>query len=118
MNFDTGQLFDPASEYSFTCPTGQLAGSTVLAGQPIPGNMINAMNSFAQKILPSFLAPNYPIISGFNYLNDTPYRESDNTGLVRVDETFSPKNQLFGRYLIGRSNEFYPGAFNPFNNNQ
>ena len=118
MNFDTGQLFDPASEYSFTCPTGQLAGSTVLAGQPIPGNMINAMNSFAQKILPSFPAPNYPIISGFNYLNDTPYRESDNTGLVRVDETFSPKNQLFGRYLIGRSNEFYPGAFNPFNNNQ
>lgn len=119
QTFDTGQLFYPATEYLFTCPSGSaLAGSQVLAGQPIPNNMITAIDAFAQKILPSFPAPNYPIASGFNYVNNTPYRESDDTGLVRVDQTFSPKNQLFGRYMIGRSNEFYPGNFNPFNNNQ
>ncbi len=119
LNFDTGQLFSPASEYPFPCPTGSaLAGSTVLAGQPIANNMITAMDAFAQKILPSFPAPNYPIISSFNYVNNTPYRESDNTGVVRLDETISPKDQLFARYMIGRSEIFFPGAFNPFNNTQ
>ena len=119
MNFDTGQRFSPASEYLFTCPASSaLAGSQVLAGQPITSNRVASMDPFAQRILPSFPVPNYPIISGFNYISNTPYRESDNTGLVRVDETFSPKNQLFGRYLIGRSNEFYPGNFDPFNARQ
>ena len=114
MNFDTGQLFYPATEYLFTCPSG----STVLAGQPIPNNLITAMDPFAQKILPVYPAPNYPIVSGFNYINSTPYRESDNTGLVRIDETLSDRNQLFGHYLIGRSDEFYPGYFSPFNASQ
>jgi len=114
MNFDTGQLFYPATEYLFTCPSG----ATVLAGQPIPNNLITAMDPFAQKILPVYPAPNYPIVSGFNYINSTPYRESDNTGLVRIDETLSDRNQLFGHYLIGRSDEFYPGYFSPFNASQ
>ena len=114
MNFDTGQLFDPASEYLFTCPSG----STVLAGQPIPNNLITAMDPFAQKILPGYPSPNYPIVSGFNYINSTPYRESDNTGLVRIDENLSDRNQLFGHYIIGRSDEFYPGSYDPFNARQ
>ena len=114
LNFDTGQIFYPATEYLFTCPSG----STVLAGQPIPNNLITALDPFAQKVLPTYPAPNYPIVSGFNYINNTPYRESDNTGLVRIDETLSPRNQLFGHYIIGRSEEFYPGNFNPFNDSQ
>jgi len=114
LNFDTGQLFYPATEYLFTCPSG----STVLTGQPIPNNRITAMDPFAQKILPFYPAPNYPIVSGFNYINNTPYRESDNTGLVRIDDTVSPKDQLFGHYLIGRSDEFYPGSYDPFNARQ
>ena len=114
LNFDTGQLFYPATEYLFTCPAGSaLAGSTVLAGRPIAGNLITNLDPFALKIVPTYPTPNSPGI--LNYLNQTPYRESDNTGLVRIDQTISPKDQLFGRYMIGRSNEFFPGAFNPFN---
>ncbi len=57
LNFDSGQLFDPASEYQVTCPAGSvLAGSTVLAGQPISGNVIANIDPFAQKVLPGFPA--------------------------------------------------------------
>jgi hypothetical protein len=117
LNFDTGQLFYPASEYLVNCPAASaLAGSTVLTGQPIPGNLITSLDPVAQKVLPSYPAPNSPGV--LNYINQTPYRESDNTGLVRLDANISSKDQLFGRYMIGRSNDFYPGPFNPFNESQ
>ena len=87
--FDSGQLFEPASEFQLTCPPGSdLAGSTVLAGQPIPGNMIVNIDPFAQRVLPGFPAPNAPGI--VNFINRKPYREQDDTVVVRVDETLSP----------------------------
>ncbi len=117
LNFDSGQLFDPASEFQVTCPAGSdLAGSTVLAGQPIPGNMIANIDSFAQEVLPGFPAPNAPGI--VNFINRKPYREQDDTFVVRVDETLSPKDQLFFHYVFGNSNIFFPGDFDPFNNFQ
>lgn len=117
LNFDSGQLFYPASEYLVTCPTGSAsAGSAVLAGQPITGNMITTLDPFAQKVLPGFPTPNAPGI--VNFINQTPYRERDDTVLVRVDETLSPKDQLFVHYVLGNSNIFFPGNFDPFNNYQ
>jgi hypothetical protein len=114
LNFDSGQLFDPASEYQVTCPAGSaLAGSTVLAGQIVPGNVIANISPFAQKILPGFPAPNSPGI--VNFINQRPYREQDDTVVVRVDEALSPKDQLFAHYILGNSNIFYPGSFDPFN---
>jgi len=117
LNFDSGQLFAPASEYLVTCPASSaLAGSSVLAGQPIPGNMLTSIDPFAQKVLALFPAPNYP--GSLNFINTKPYRESDDTVLLRVDETLSPKDQLFVHYVFGNSNEFYPGSFDPFNTYQ
>jgi hypothetical protein len=117
LDFDSGQLFSPASEYLVTCPAGSaLAGSSVLAGQAIPGNILTNIDPFAQKVLPGFPAPNYP--GALNFINTTPYRERDDTVLLRVDETLSAKDQLFAHYIFGNSNEFYPGSFNPFNSSQ
>jgi Carboxypeptidase regulatory-like domain len=117
MNFDAGQLFNPAAEYMFTCPAGSAnAGSQVLAGQPIAGNVITNMNPFAQKILALF-PPQYSASVPY-FINQTPYREQDDTGVVRIDESLSSDDQLFGHYMIGNSNEFYPGSFNPFNDSQ
>jgi Carboxypeptidase regulatory-like domain len=114
LNFDTGQLFTPASESLFTCPAGSAsAGSQVLVGQPIPGNIISNMNPIAKKILASYPAANAPGIP--NFVNQTPYREQDDTAAVRFDESISPKDQLFAHYIFGNSNEFFPGDFNPFN---
>jgi hypothetical protein len=85
----------------------------VLAGQPISGNVIQNVNPVAKQVLTLYPAPNSPGI--LNYVNQTPYREQDNSIVVRVDESFSAKDQLFAHYLFADSNEFFPGDSNPFN---
>ncbi len=105
LNFDSGQLFDPASESLFTCPqnpaTPTVAPPTVLAGNPIPGNKITTIDSVAQKVLPFYLEPNRP---GFpNFVNQQPRVRNDHQFDIRIDHNFGPKDQLFGRYLFGQS---------------
>ena len=112
LSFDTGQMFDPSTEALYTCPSG----SQVLVGQPISGNIITNISPFAQKMMAFFPAPNSPGTP--NYVNQTPYRENDETVLVRVDHNFSDKDQINGHYIYGKSTEFYPGNFNPFNYEQ
>ncbi len=120
LNFDTGQLFNPASERLFTCPANpanSAAGaSTVLVGAPIPGNIITHIDPVAQKVLALFPAANR---SGLpNYINQTPLRRPDDQFDVRVDEVLSDKDRLFGRYLFGNTDQLFPGNFDEFNNNQ
>ncbi len=107
LNFDSGQLFDPATESLFTCPPGSgLAGSTVLAGTPIPGNKITNIDPVAQKALPFIPEPNRP---GFpNFLNQNPQVKPDNQFGVRIDHIIGPKDQLFGRYLFGQTTMLAP----------
>ncbi len=104
LNFDSGQLFDPASESLFTCPTSSaMAGSQILVGNPIPGNVITNIDPVAQKVLPHFPEPNRP---GFpNFINQQPIRRSDNQFDLRIDHTFSPKDHLFGRYIFANTHE-------------
>jgi hypothetical protein len=120
LNFDTGQLFNPASERLFTCPANPAnpgAGtSTILVGTPVPGNIITNLDPVAQKVLALFPAPNRAGIP--NYVNETPTRRQDEQFDVRVDEVMTDNDRLFGRYLFGNSNQLLPGNFNPFNNYQ
>jgi hypothetical protein len=54
LDYDTGQLFIPSSESLFTCPAGSAkAGSTILVGNPVPGNIIRNIDSVAAKVLQS-----------------------------------------------------------------
>jgi hypothetical protein len=103
LNFDSGQLFDPATEYLFACPPGSAsAGSTILAGSPIPGDIITTLDPVAQKVLAAFPEPNRP---GFpNYVNQTPRVRSDNQFGFRIDQSMSDKDQFFARYMFGQSN--------------
>jgi len=120
LNFDTGQLFLPASEHLFTCPVNPAnpgAGtSTVLVGTPVPGNIIPNIDSVAQKVLALYPAPNR--VGNPNFVNDSPLRRPDDQFDVRVDEDLSEKDRLFARYLFGNTDQLFPGDFNPFNNYQ
>ncbi|MGA2073581.1 MAG: carboxypeptidase-like regulatory domain-containing protein [Terriglobia bacterium] len=114
MNFDSGQLFDPTTEYLYTCPSGTAAGSAVLAGTPIAGNMITNINPVAAKLLATnpFPEPNRP---GYpNYVNNTPLVRHENQLDARVDQSFSPKDQVFVRYLLGKAYIDTPGGFPAF----
>jgi len=109
LDFDSGQLFDPITESLFTCPAGSAnAGSAILVGQPIPGNILTSLDPVAQKLisLGAFPDPNRP---GYpNYVNQEPATRFDHQFLVRIDHNFSMKDQLFGRYMFGQSAIFDP----------
>src|SRR5215472_16795366 len=51
LNFDTSQLFFPATEHLFTCPANPAnpgtGTSTILVGTPIPGNKITTIDPVA-----------------------------------------------------------------------
>jgi Carboxypeptidase regulatory-like domain len=109
LNFDSGQLFYPASLSTYTCPSGSAnAGKSILVGTPIPGNMISVIDPVAKHALSlnPFPAPNYPttVVDGPNYIQSQPLTESDNSFIARVDQNFSPKDQVFARYMFGQSN--------------
>jgi hypothetical protein len=107
LDFDTGQLFNPGTLSSFTCPTGSAkAGSSILVGSPIPGNIITNIDPVAQKVLAEYPQPNQS--GARNYLNTTPQTRNDDQLLVRIDHAFGPKDQLNGRYIFGNSNIIMP----------
>jgi Carboxypeptidase regulatory-like domain len=118
LNFDTGQLFDPATESKATCPN---SGNVILVGTPIPNNNIaayrgglNNIDPVAQKVLALFPNPN----NGQFYLTEEPKRDHRNQFDGRIDWNFSQKDLLFARYLLGTSDQIFPGPFLPFNGTQ
>jgi Carboxypeptidase regulatory-like domain len=105
LNFDSGQLFDPGTESNITCPTGSAkVGQTILAGTPVPGNIITNINPVAQHVLQLNIWPAPNRAGTPNFINQDPRVRNDNIFLVRVDHTFSTKDQVFTRYLFGQSN--------------
>ena len=73
LNFDTGQLFDPATETNATCANN---GNVILVGTPIPNNNVAAyrggnLDPVAQKVLALFPNPN----NGQFYLTEEPKRD-------------------------------------------
>ena len=111
LNYDTGQLFYPGSESTYTCPSG----STILVGNPIPGNKITTIDPVAQKVLALYPLPNCSSPScPANYVNETPQTRQDEQVDTRIDYKLSDKDMLFGRYLFGNANQFFPGDFSPF----
>jgi hypothetical protein len=120
LNYDTGQLFDPKSESVYNCPVNPNnpgAGQTsVLVGNPIPGNMITTIDPVAQKVLSLYPAPNTAGV--VNYTNETPQQQQNDQFDGRADATITEKDTVFVRYLLGNSNIVFPGALPSFNGYQ
>jgi len=104
LNFDTGQLFDPASETQITCPAGSAnAGSPALVGNPIAGNIITTVDPVAATLIAggAYPAPNR---AGFpNFVNEQALVRNDSQADVRVDNNFGDKDKIFGRYVFGQA---------------
>ena len=111
-NYDTGQIFYPSSETKVTCPSGTLAGQSILVGTPIPGNIITTIDPVAQHVftLNAFPEPNLTSPTGNNYINSAPLTRDDDQGDARVDWDKSEKNQIFGRYILGQANISDPSS--------
>jgi hypothetical protein len=104
LNFDSGQLFNPATEFNVVCPAGSAnAGKTVLTGTPIPGNIITSIDPVAKKVLAGFPEPNRP--GAVNFVNQQPRVRNDYQFTVRLDHTLGSRDQLFGHYIFGQSRQ-------------
>jgi hypothetical protein len=117
--YDTGQLFDPKTIANYTCPN---SGNTILVGVPIPNNDIAAylggtshFDPVAKQVLPLF--PTVSAGATF-YLNPARSKDNRNQYDSRIDWNLSKKDLIFGRYILGVSDQLYPGAFSPFNQMQ
>jgi Carboxypeptidase regulatory-like domain len=108
--YDSGQIFNPASESLITCATGTAAGQTKLVGTPIPGNQIAAIDGVAAHVLSlnAWPLPNLSGTSGNNYINSEPETRNDDQYDARVDYDISEKDQVFGRYILGQANIVSP----------
>ena len=91
-------------------------------GRPFPGNIIPAdrINPVAQNLLAIFPLPTSSGVSNNLLLNVVDSQVQDQFD-VRVDQTLSDKDSMFGRYTWGRANIDYPGiplmingALNPY----
>lgn len=102
LNFDSGQIFDPSTESLFTCPSGSAnAGSVVLTGTPIPGNIITTIDPVAKQMLSFVPSPNRAGVP--NFVNQQPRVRNDTQIVARVDHVIGPKDQLSGRYILGQT---------------
>lgn len=115
LEFDSGQLFDPKTETNTTCASN---GNVILVGTPIPNNNVAAYlgglsntDPVSQKVLALFPNPN----NGQFYLTEEPRRDDRNQYDGRLDWNLSQKDLLFARYLLGTSDQVFPGPFLPFN---
>ena len=117
LNFDSGQLFAPATESLVTCPAGSaLAGSSVLAGQPSLAMSLPALIHLPRRfwrlsrrrIIPARLISSTPrlIASG-----TTPFW----CGLTKL---FRRKINCSPIISSATPTIFYPGDFDPFNGDQ
>lgn len=107
LNFDTGQLFQPATESQFTCPAGSgLAGSTILIGQPVPGNIITNIDPAGARAVAAYPASNRPGTPDF--VDQEPLVRNDSQLDVRIDHNFRTQDRFFGRYLFGQSTSIDP----------
>lgn len=116
--YDTGQLFDPKTETNFTCPNN----SVILVGTPIPNNNIANylggvanLDPVAQKVLALFPDPTPGDSAGPQFfLNEAPHRDKRNQYDARIDWNVSKADLLFGRYLLGVSDQVFPGPLPAF----
>jgi len=103
-SYPLGTAFDPA--------TTRAIGSNSYIRDPFPGNIIPAsrLDPNAVKLLNLYPAPTQAGLFN-NYSVNRNSTTDVNAFDVRIDQYFSSKDQVFGRYSWSRSPSFLPGPF-------
>ncbi|HKN24395.1 MAG TPA: TonB-dependent receptor [Candidatus Acidoferrum sp.] len=123
--YPLGQVFDPSTTRGVTCGvadpvtgitapcTGVPAGTQIgFVREPFNGNMIpaNRLDQNAIKLLNLYPAPTNSGLFN-NYAADPISSNNTDQFDVRVDHTFSEKDNIFGRFSYIDNPSFVPGPF-------
>lgn len=101
-------IFNPCLVYntaSTTCTTFNTGTRTQFPGNTIPTNMLDPIGV---KVLNLFPAPNLPGVAN-NFILTQERQLNQDEGDVRIDANISEKNNLYGRFSMDNSHQFYPG---------
>ncbi len=125
-SFALGQVFDPSTTRAISCgvqdpvtgmtapcPSGTSTGSAIgFAREIFPGNILPAGRLEANSIS---LAKLFPVPNNSelfnNYASNPISNNTINQTDARVDQTFSEKDNIFGRFSYVDNPEFIPGPF-------
>jgi hypothetical protein len=118
-----GEIFD-STKAQFQTPAAN-KNANQFCGVPIGtdavGNPTNiftgnsgtntAIDPLGQRLANLFPAPNTNLAGG-NFLSDPKRKETENKFDIRVDHTFSQKDNFFTRFSYGKDTDFLPSPFN------
>jgi Carboxypeptidase regulatory-like domain/TonB dependent receptor len=118
-----GEIFDPTKALSNSAfnggPCSFPIGTTGpnYTGTPTnkftnPGGTSTPIDPLGQELANLFPAPNNSKFQGGNYLADPEGSETENKFDIRVDQTFSAKDNFFARFSYGNDSTFLPSPFN------
>jgi Carboxypeptidase regulatory-like domain/TonB dependent receptor len=112
-----GTVFDPATTRPVTAGqvdpvTGLVATANGFVRDPFPNNQLPAgrLDQNAIKLLDLYPAPTRAGLFS-NYTSDRIATNNTNQFDIRVDQNFSDKDQLFGRFSYADNPNFVPGPF-------
>jgi hypothetical protein len=112
-----GQIFDPATlrylaKGAVDPVTGAIASATGYVRDPFEGNIVpaNRISPVSAKLLSYFPQPNANggnIVN--NYVSAPVLQQSGDNFDTRIDQNFSPQEQVFGRVSYGSIPRYIPG---------
>lgn len=112
-----GTIFDPATTRTVTQGaadpiTGIVAQGTGFVRDPFPNNTIlpNRLDPNAINLLNLYPPPTSPGIFN-NYANNPIIKNKANSFDIRIDQNFSDRDQMFGRFSYLDNPQFKPGPF-------
>ncbi|HEY6290441.1 MAG TPA: carboxypeptidase-like regulatory domain-containing protein [Terriglobia bacterium] len=115
-----GTVFDPATTRPVTAGqvdpvTGLVATANGYVRDPFTNNQLpaNRLDPNAVKLLDLYPTPTAPGIFS-NYTSDRVATNNTNQFDIRVDQNFSDKDQLFGRFSYADNPNFVPGPFTSY----
>jgi len=110
-----GEIFNARlAQQNFAGNPNGLCGVPIATSGGLPTNIFpqSSIDPLAKTLAALFPAPTpNNTLSGGNFLSDPKRSETDNKFDVRIDHTFSARDNIFGRFSYGVSNNFLPSPF-------
>ena len=104
-----GEIFNSRLAQSSNLNPNGLCGVPINGGG-LPTNIFPSVDPLAARLAALYPAPNVNL-NGANFLSDPVRRESRNNFDIRVDQTFSQHDNLFGRFSYENQPSFIPSPF-------
>src|SRR5713101_6312978 len=110
-----GEIFDSRqAQQNYAGNLNGMCGVPIGASGGLPTNILpsGTIDPLAARLAALFPAPNAPQFCPKAFLSDPKLSKTDNKFDIRVDHTFSEKDNFFARFSYGDDSFFLPSPFN------